>query len=1387
MGRFIIYSKDGQTQRCVANKLEYNGEFMGACSVNITVTSPTPIDFTVGDYLIYRGERFEINYDPTELKQASKNTYGEAFKYENVVFNSLADELTRCEFLDYVKEDNLIHYSSLPTFSFYAESINALAERIQVNLDRIYKGEQKWTVTVHPEYVNEANKSISISSINVWDALALVNSEFKANFIIRGRTITIGTAGIAVGNMFGYGKGKGLYSIQKTADSSQKIITRLRAYGGTKNLPYNYYTTYGSPIVEAPIEDVSYGYDPNTHLIGGAVVTLPFYMKFLSDTALYDVTINGSPYKMRRGSFLGKCYVLLNSEADKDNVRIGAKMRIEKGIETDNVPRKYKRPSGALVPNNMAVKNLMLPDFPEKTLDPYLDSKNIDIIGVREGSVFFDGSDTSLPEIYPSMEGMTAQQLKDAGIIVNATGALDEIASDSVNKDNTPIADDGYFEEGETIPPFKIYLKDIGFDINDYLTGGTATISMKSGMCGGREFEILGDADKPVKQGDMWVLTCNRVYDEGLNLYFPYKDFTIKAGDKFVLLGIDMPDVYIKAASQRLLTASKEYLAKNDYVRYTYEPKVDEIFMARHPELHDSIKEGDLMLFEDEDLNINGSIIIDSLTIKEGDALIPTYDITLRNDKAVGTLEKIQNQIDSIVGGQGGGGLTTQQVESIIKAFGEKLFLNKTKPDQTSYLIKFLGGLFSDYIQSMNFSSGALGEGFVIKVDSKTGKSYIEVDELFVRIKAMFSELEIEKLSYAGGNYMFTAAGMKCGKVEEHEDFWRCYLLVDDGETAIENPFKEGDQVRFQDLNIKPGVYENVSNRYYWRLCVGVGEDYIDLSKTDCDANSDIPQEGDSLVQLGNRTDKKRQNAITLSVYGDDAPSIHQYAGIDSYSLAGKEVTVISPQGNKFMGDFILKTGINIMTQFKILEDLIYSEISKVLDEVQAKDNYLYNASFASNTNGWETKNDVRFLLVNGKFLLVNGEFLLVNGEFYSRKDAMAAIIRDGDRNVLRILSSGIKQSNADLANKPTYEEGEEPKKFFISFRYRVATAGTLTIGFPGQNLHFTERLEPGEEYAMKEYSGAWDGTGDFELKFTGDIYVHSLALAENAFEDLYTKLSSEIKQTAESIRLEVKELSESNNQRFSQIEQTAESIRLEVKELSESNNQRFSQIEQTAENLKLSVTKIEENVTQLGLDINGVTDELKLYVKKDGLGSEINVALDNISVVSKNIYFTGDISANGNVSIQADGTIKAIGGYFEGEINANSGVFKNVRTPNNSLVIDENGNVSIVGKMSTASSGTKIEIDPNTNSIRMYNQNGKEVGSINFMVEEWGGSNNYYPKIRLHTYHGDEEISDVSLSGGNMSISVNMGGHNYFCNLEPRAGLFFYKDNIRTKSYPAN
>lgn len=537
-----------------------------------------------------------------------------------------------------------------------------------------------------------------------------------------------------------------------------------------------------------------------------------------------------------------------------------------------------------------------------------------------------------------------------------------------------------------------------------------------------------------------------------------------------------------------------------------------------------------------------------------------------------------------------------------------KFFIRKDRPDEAGFLIKFLGGLFSDYIQSMNFSSGALGEGFVIKVDSKTGDSYLEVDHMLARKSATFIELLIQRLRQVGGQIILSPASMSCSKVEEYDTFYRCYFENTDGEKTIVQEFVVGDQARSQTFNIKPGVHENVSNTYYWRLVTSIGDNYIDLSKSDCDTGSAAPQAGDDIVQLGNRTDKTRQNAIVLAAYGNDTPSFRQYAGIDSYSLAGKEVTAFSPNGNKVTGDFILKTGVNILTQFQILEGLIYSEISKVLDEIQAEDNYLYNSAFASNTNGWEAKNDIHFFTVNGKFLLVNGKF-------YSRKDAMAAIIRDEDRNVLRILSSGIKQSNADLANKPTYEEGEEPRKFFISFKYKVITAGTLTIGFPGQNLHFTEQLEPGEEYIMKEYSGTWDGTGDFELKFTGDIYIHSLALTDNAYEDMITKFETQLSQTNEKI--------EAVAERTSNLESKSAGWLT------------------TADGVKIWAAA---EFNDKGGDGNTKVSSL------------FNVSADKISLKSQHIQLEGVITANGNIKIHEDGSIECHNGSFTGDITAENG-----------------------------------------------------------------------------------------------------------------------------------
>lgn len=239
----------------------------------------------------------------------------------------------------------------------------------------------------------------------------------------------------------------------------------------------------------------------------------------------------------------------------------------------------------------------------------------------------------------------------------------------------------------------------------------------------------------------------------------------------------------------------------------------------------------------------------------------------------------------------------------------KSLFLRKDQPDTTNYLLKLLGGIITNNIESEGFTTGALGAGFTLKND-ENGRSYLEVDNALFRRSATFIELLIQSLRHVGGQIMLTPASMHCIRVEEQADSYRCFFESTDGDRTIANEFVVGDQARCQTFNIKEGVHENVTNTYYWRLLVGVGEDYIDLSKTDCDAGSGVPSEGDDIVQLGNRTDAERQSAIILSSYGNDAPYFKLYRGINSYDLTGKEFVSFSRSEVMVIADSIrLSTG----------------------------------------------------------------------------------------------------------------------------------------------------------------------------------------------------------------------------------------------------------------------------------------------------------------------------------------------------------------------------------------------------------------------------------------------------------------------------------------------
>lgn len=212
--------------------------------------------------------------------------------------------------------------------------------------------------------------------------------------------------------------------------------------------------------------------------------------------------------------------------------------------------------------------------------------------------------------------------------------------------------------------------------------------------------------------------------------------------------------------------------------------------------------------------------------------------------------------------------------------------------------------LVRDGMESANFSTGALGAGFCLKKD-ENGDSYLEVDRMLVRKVATFIQLLIQQIKHVGGQIILTPASMSCVKVEDKGDFYRCYFENTDGEKTIEQEFEVGDLARAQTFNVKEGVNDNVTNTYYWRAVVGTGDNYIDLSKTDCDADSTEPKAGDDIVQLGNKSDATRQAAIILSAYGNDAPYFKLYRGINSYSLDGKEFVSFSRSEVMIIADTI--------------------------------------------------------------------------------------------------------------------------------------------------------------------------------------------------------------------------------------------------------------------------------------------------------------------------------------------------------------------------------------------------------------------------------------------------------------------------------------------------
>ena len=873
-----IYGSDG-TAKAEASKIEYEGTWLGTRKISVDVVSPVPIEFANGDYLDFRGERFTLRYKPSVSKTASSGSKGNAFAYETMIFYSYADELTRCEFRDVVLEDNNIHYTSLPKFSFYCQTAQDFADRLKANLDILYP--DMWTVNV-VDGTEITSKALSYNGISCWEALTSIKQELKLNFFINGRTITIGDVVEEIPFQFRYGKGNGLKQIDAEAKDEQAIITRLYVYGSTRNIPNRYYNNLwrNNSTGELKYDTTDLSASGYTRAISESMYMPNLMLPMFTDPSLIGTT-----------------------DAD-GTVRYGGELFHNAYIESVRGVAEY---------------------------------------GVNEGHVFLDGSGGD-EDVYPSLEGMTAEELIAAGIRVSATGELDVIVSADDVEDN------GVIPEGETaVGQFVVYIKDIGFNINDYLTSEEAAISFKSGACAGREFKITSVE----VSGNGYKLTCNRVLDNTIDLAFPNSSYKVATGDKFVLLYITMPQVYILAAQQRLLAKGKAWLLENDNTTYNTTPHIDDIMLARNPEIAELLKEGKKFMFKDDDLGMEESIFISSLKITVENGGIAKYEVTISDDVDASFTNRITESVKSELIKDTA---ISNNTKDISRGVGDARYLRKDVADRATKRITFEQGVgigksgesasvdadgniqgkslalkiandgipcgmddmgkltsiesstneshtktasISESMGSEGYVPGFTGKGWNMRMSG--GLSYLDIDNLTLRGSMTVYELLIKQIRATNGGIVVSASNGRVKRVDGTDSI--AHLPGDTVKVWYEqgNPFKAGDFVRCM-------KWDTAHNRMhqYWAKVKAIGTDptygdytefdyaYFDTYKGGSGPAAierlDIPRVGDEAVLFGS-TVSGRQGVIYIAAAEDEPPCIEVLEGVTTNSIEGVQRT----------------------------------------------------------------------------------------------------------------------------------------------------------------------------------------------------------------------------------------------------------------------------------------------------------------------------------------------------------------------------------------------------------------------------------------------------------------------------------------------------------------
>lgn len=513
---------------------------------------------------------------------------------------------------------------------------------------------------------------------------------------------------------------------------------------------------------------------------------------------------------------------------------------------------------------------------------------------------------------------------------------------------------------------------------------------------------------------------------------------------------------------------------------------------------------------------------------------------------------------------------------------------------------------------SPTFASGFTGWGWQIDTPTATG----EMDNLFIRKTFTAYEIVYSQIYGLGGSQIVSDIN-KIARVEVMADRYRCYM--DDMDGLMLMNLRKGDGVRIQ---TRTGT---TSIKYLFGRCIGVDSDYFDIAIPLIEGTGQ-PEAGDFALRWGNNEDADRQGLIYLTTADSGAPFIDVYDGITDASTEGKlkarigHLTGIRTQrGDQLSGygaylngiyvensTFILQNGDTIEQTFVAMNGKFESLIDSIRNDISAEGgNILVNSSFSQNTNYWTAANNVHFINVGG-------EYLWLDGSFYVEKDQVADIYNDNGQNVLRIRNTYILQRNA-IMNIPDHTE-EEEKTYSFSLFYKVLRTGSCGFGIPGTELYHEEQLPESDSYQKLSKVGKWDGKGDFELRFTGEILIYGVGLFSDEIADAIVKLQAQIDQTDEYIKLLA----------------TKDYVDSETEEIYVHYD---SQLQITAEQMSGISTKV-DNINNTIESAGWITraDGVALFAKKEmesgkAIVNAINVGTDGILIQANRINLVGAVT----------------------------------------------------------------------------------------------------------------------------------------------------------------